>query len=222
MPKRNRKKVTKLTEPGKFSLNTLIWGLIIPVIIGLVIIAFATVIRSGLLSAFPIETGSPIPHILTFGFAQMIIFGVPLFVGLNWNKWAGGASGFLMGTLYYLAMAGYSTVTYLQYGQTWNFFADAGLITYIVVGILMGYIAGALNNKSYSFKRLLGSALTATITTGIIQFIVNYTWALEPSRVMTTSDPGYALFLVMLPAIILGILVPFIAKITTGSELWHP
>jgi hypothetical protein len=211
-----------LTEPGKFSLNTLIWGLIIPVIIGLVIIAFATVIRSGLLSAFPIETGSPIPHILTFGFAQMIVFGVPLFVGLNWNKWAGGAAGFLMGTLYYLAIAGYSTVTYLEYGQTWNFFADAGLITYIVVGILMGYIAGALNNKSYSFKRLLGSALTATITTGIIQFIVNYTWALEPSRVMTTSDPGYALFLVMLPAIILGILVPFIAKITTGSELWHP
>jgi hypothetical protein len=211
-----------LTEPGKFSLNTLIWGLIIPVIIGLVIIAFATVIRSGLLSAFPIEGGSPIPHILTFGFAQMIVFGVPLFVGLNWNKWAGGAAGFLMGTLYYLAIAGYSTVTYLEYGQTWNFFADAGLITYIVVGILMGYIAGALNNKSYSFKRLLGSALTATITTGIIQFIVNYTWALEPSRVMTTSDPGYALFLVMLPAIILGILVPFIAKITTGSELWHP
>lgn len=211
-----------MTEPGKFSLNTLIWGLIIPVIIGLVIIAFATVIRSGLLSAFPIEGGSPIPHILTFGFAQMIVFGVPLFVGLNWNKWAGGAAGFLMGTLYYLAIAGYSTVTYLEYGQTWNFFADAGLITYIVVGILMGYIAGALNNKSYSFKRLLGSALTATITTGIIQFIVNYTWALEPSRVMTTSDPGYALFLVMLPAIILGILVPFIAKITTGSELWHP
>ena len=211
-----------MTEAGKFSLNTLLWGLVIPVIIGLLIIAFATVIRSALLSAFPVETGSPIPHILTFGFAQMIMFGVPLFIGLNWNKWAGGAAGFLMGTLYYLAIAGYSTVTYLEYGQTWNFFADAGLITYIVVGILMGYIAGALNNKSYSFKRLLGSALTATITTGIIQFIVNYTWALEPSRVMTTSDPGYALFLVMLPAIILGILVPFIAKITTGSELWHP
>ncbi len=34
--------------------------------------------------------------------------------------------------------------------------------------------------------------------------------------------PAYALFIVMLPQIILGILVPIIARICVGSELWHP
>ena len=211
-----------MTEPGKLTLKNIFWAFVVPIIIGLAIIAFATVIRSALLSTFPIETGSPIPHILTFGFAQMIIFGIPLFLGLNWNKWAGGAAGFLMGTVYYLAMAGYSSFTYLSYGQTWNFYADAGLITYIVVGILIGYIAGALNNKSYRFKRMLGAGLTASITTGLIQFLVNYQFALEPGRNMTLADPAYAFFLTMLPQIILGILVPIVARISTGSELWHP
>ena len=211
-----------MTESGKLTPKNIFWAFVVPIIIGLAIIAFATVIRSGLLSAFPIETGSPIPHILTFGFAQMIIFGIPLFLGLNWNKWAGGAAGFLMGTVYYLSMAGYSSFTYLSYGQTWNFYADAGLITYIVVGILIGYIAGALNNKSYRFKRMLGAGLTAAITTGLIQFFVNIQLALEPSRAMALGDVPYSFFLTMLPQVILGILVPIVAKISTGSELWHP
>jgi uncharacterized membrane protein YeaQ/YmgE (transglycosylase-associated protein family) len=212
----------KLTEPEKFKLRNLLWGFIVPVIVGLVIILFATVLRSALLSAFPVETGSPIPHILTFGFAQMILFGIPMLLGLLWNKWAGGAAGFLTGTVYYLSMAGYSSFTYLSYGQTWNFFADASLLTYIVVGILIGYIAGALSNKSYKFKRMLGAGLTAAITTGLLQFLVNYEWALEPNRAMTLGDPGYAFFLVMLPQVILGILVPIVARISVGSELWHP
>jgi hypothetical protein len=211
-----------MTEPEKFKLKNLIWSLIIPTLIGLLIIAFATVIRSALLIAFPLEGGSPIPHILTFGFAQMLIFGIPMFLGLNWNKYAGGCAGFLMGTLYYLAMAGYSSFTYLSYGQTWNFFEDPSLITYIVVGMLIGYVAGALNNKSYSFKRMLGSGLTAAIVTGLIQYFVNYEFALEPNRNMTLADPAYAFFLVMLPQIILGILVPIVAKISYGSELSHP
>jgi hypothetical protein len=133
-----------------------------------------------------------------------------------------GAAGFLMRTVYYLAMAGYSSFTYLSYGQTWNFYADAGLITYIVVGILIGYIAGALNNKAYRIKRMLGAALTASITTGLIQFLVNYQFALEPSRNMTLADPAYAFFPTMLPQIVLGILVPIVARICVGSELWHP
>jgi hypothetical protein len=218
--KRNSEKVIKLSE--KLTLNSILWRLVIPVLIGLLILAFATVIRSTLLSAFPIEGGSPIPHILTFGFAQMIIFGVPMLLGLLWNKWAGGVAGFITGTLYYLAMAGYSTVSYLQYGQTWNFYADAGLFTYIIVGILIGYITGALSNKSYSLKRMLGAGLTAAIVTGLIQFLANYQLALEPNRNMALSDPAYAFFLTMLPQVILGILVPIVAKIAYGSEISHP
>jgi hypothetical protein len=187
--------------------------LVVPIIVGLIIVAFATVIRSALLSAFPIETGSPIPHILTFGFAQMIMFGVPMMLGLIWNKWAGGAAGFLMGAVYYLAMAGYSTLTYLSYGQTWNFFADVSLITYIVVGILIGYIAGALNNKSYHFKRMLGAGLTAAITVGILQFVLNITVAF--AAWMSLGDPFTAFYQVLLPMVTLGILAPIIAKVFT-------
>ena len=44
--------------------------------------------------------------ILVNGFAQMIILGIPLVLGLLWNKWAGGAAGFVMGGIYYVANAG--------------------------------------------------------------------------------------------------------------------
>ncbi len=211
------KKVTQSMETEKFKVADILYGFVVPVIIGLVIVAFATVLRTFLVSSLPGD--SPIPHILTFGFAQMILFGAPLMLGLVWNKWAGGAAGFIMGAIYYLAMAGYSSFTYLEYGYTYNFFADAGLIVYIVVGILMGYIGGALNNKSSSFKRMLGAGLTAAITTGLIQFLVNIQFALEPNRNMALADPMYAFFLTMLPQIILGILVPIIAKVFTWYGL---
>ncbi len=204
-------------ETEKVKLADILYGAVVPIIIGLVIIAFATVIRSFLVTNLPGD--SPIPHILTFGFAQMILFGVPLLLGLIWNKWAGGAAGFIMGTLYYLGMAGYSTVTYLTYGYTVNFYADASLIVYIVTGILMGYIGGALNNKSYSFKRMLGAGLVAAIATGLIMFMVNISLAIETSRAMAQADPPYSFFLTMLPQVILGILVPIIAKVFTWYGL---
>jgi len=204
-------------ETEKFKMSDILYGAVLPIIIGLVIVAFATVIRGFLVSNLPME--SPIPHILTFGFAQMILFGVPLLLGLIWNKWAGGAAGFIMGTLYYLGMAGYSTVTYLQYGMTVNFYADASLIVYIVTGILMGYVGGALNNKSTKLKRMLGAGLTASIATGLIMFMVNIALAIEVSRNMATADPAYSFFLTMLPQVILGILIPVIAKVFTWYGL---
>jgi len=204
-------------ETEKFKMSDILYGAVLPIIIGLVIVAFATVIRGFLVANLPME--SPIPHILTFGFAQMILFGVPLLLGLIWNKWAGGAAGFIMGTLYYLGMAGYSTVTYLQYGMTVNFYADASLIVYIVTGILMGYVGGALNNKSTKLKRMLGAGLTASIATGLIMFMVNIALAIEVSRNMAAADPAYSFFLTMLPQVILGILIPVIAKVFTWYGL---
>jgi hypothetical protein len=198
-------------ETEKFKLGDVLYGAVVPIIVGLVIVAFATVIRGYLVTNLPME--SPIPHILTFGFAQMILFGVPLLIGLIWNKWAGGAAGFIMGTFYYLGMAGYSTVTYLTYGMTVNFFADASLIVYIVTGILMGYMGGALTNKSFSLKRMLGAGLTAAITTGLIMYLVNTQLAIEASKAMALADPAYSFFLTMLPQVILGILIPIIAKV---------
>ena len=226
-----------MTEPGKSKLGGILWGLVIPLIIGIVIVAFPAVLRPALDSWFP--AGDPytgagaspyafLTVIFTHGISLMVVLGVPLFVGLNWSKWAGGAAGFVTGTLYYLAFAAYNTqYTLVTYGlesitsSKMNLWADPSFIgDYIVAAILVGYIAGALNNKSFHFKRKLAAALTATITIGLFQFILNYTVSF--GKWMTQADPGFALFTVMLPMIILGIIVPVISRITAGGELWHP
>jgi len=214
-----------LEEPGKIKLNGILWGLVIPVIIGIVIVIFPAVLRPALDSWFPAAT-SPyafLTVIFTHGFALMVVLGVPLFIGLNWSKWAGGACGFVTGTLYYLAFAGYnieySIVNYNS--NTLNLYADPSFIgDYIVGAILIGYIAGALNNKSFSLKRKLGASLTAAITVGIFTFVLNYTVSF--AAWMTRGNPGFALFTTMLPLIILGIIVPIISRLTAGGELWHP
>ncbi len=217
------KKGRQLTEAPKFSLNTLLWGLIIPLIIGIVIVLFPAVIGPALNSAFP-STSSLyyLTIIFTQGFAMMVVFGVPLFIGLNWSKYAGGCAGFIMGTLYYVAYAGYNiSFSQINYGASLNLYADPSFIgDYIVCGILIGYIAGALNNKSFSFKRKLGASLTAAITVGLFQFVLNYTVAF--SAWMTRADPWFAIFTTLLPMIILGIIVPIVSRLTAGGELWHP
>ena len=220
-----------MTEPEKLKLGGILWGLVIPLIIGIVIVLFPAVLRPALDSWFP--AGDPmtgagaspyafITNILTHGFALMVVLGIPLFLGLVWNKWAGGAAGFVMGTLYYIASAGYNIqYSIIHYGSSLNLYADPSFIgDYIVAGILIGYIAGALNNKSMRIKRMLGAGLTASITIGVFQFVLNYTVSF--SAWMTTADPGFAIFTALLPMVILGIIVPIISRITAGGELWHP
>ena len=53
---------------------------------------------------------------------------------------------------------------------------------YLVMAVIIGYMAGALNNKSTNFKRMLGAGLTAAIITAVIQAYLNYTVSLAPSR----------------------------------------
>ena len=218
-----------MTEPEKIKLRGILWGLVIPLIIGIVIVLFPAVIRPALDSAFPPATmtsaASPyafLTVIFTHGLSLMIVLGVPLFLGLSWNKWAGGAAGFVMGTLYYVAFAGYNIqFSIMNYGSSLNLYADPSFIgNYIVGGILIGYIAGSLSNKSMRIKRMLGAALTASIAVGIFQFMLNYTVSF--GAWMTRGDPVTALWQTLLPLVILGILVPFIARISAGSELYHP
>ena len=219
-----------MTEPEKLRLNGILWGLVIPLIIGIVIVVFPAVLRPALDSWFPPgdpmtgEGASPYAYItviLTLGLAQMIMFGVPLFLGLVWSKWAGGGAGFLTGTIFYLAYAGYNIqYSMINFGMSLNLYADPSFIgNFIVGGILVGYIAGALNDKSMHFKRMLGASLTAVLAVGVFQFILNYTVSF--GAWMTRGDPLFSLFTTLLPMVILGILVPLIARISAGSELWH-
>jgi hypothetical protein len=235
-----------MAEPGKLTLSGVLWGLVIPLIIGIVIVAFPAILRPALDSWFPPATmdspASPyafLTVIFTHGFATMVVFGVPLFLGLNWSKWAGGAAGFVMGSLYYVAFAGYNIMwtinNYVNSAMAGtsvedlkvllasvpNLYKDPSFIgNYIVGAILIGYIAGALNSKSFSFKRKLGASLTAALTVGVFSFILNMTVA--SGAWMAQANPGFALFTALLPMIILGIIVPIISRITAGGELWHP
>lgn len=213
-----------MTEPEKFKLANILYGLIVPLIIGIVIVLFPAVLRPALDSWFPpadMITGDPgssyafLTVIFTHGFAMMVCLGIPLIVGLLWNKWAGGAAGFITGTLYYLASAGYNIMYSIQYfgiDYAYNLYADPSFIgDYIVGGILIGYITGALANNSLNFKRMLGASLTTTITIGVFTFILNYTVSF--AAWMTQGDPLYAFFYTMLPLVILGIIAPILAKV---------
>lgn len=208
---------------NKFKLADIFGGIIIPLILVLLIYVFAVYLNVGgqyhILGA-----DSIIAVILVSGFAQMIILGVPLVLGLLWNKWAGGAAGFIMGGLYYVASAGQYNGIYASYGMTnYNFFGDVSMLFYMVNAIIIGYMAGALNNGSTNFKRMIISGLTASIIVAVIQAYLNITVALEPGRNMAiaswNTDPFLAVITNFLPGILLGIIVPILAKVMTWYGL---
>ena len=112
----------------KWTRNDLVFGVILPVIA-----VFVIVLISKLQSLIGGQTG------IVFGltmeiFELVVIVGVPLALGLLWNKWAGGASGFLMGTFYAL-----------YWSNSFHGVHGAGtvLLAYIVSPMLIGYMAGA-------------------------------------------------------------------------------
>ena len=84
---------------------------------------------------------------------------------------------------------------------------------FIVGGILIGYIAGALSNKAFNFKRMLGAGLTAALTVGVLQFFLNITVA--SGAWMAQADLFQAFYLQVLPMTILGIIGPILAKVFT-------
>jgi hypothetical protein len=198
-------------------------GIAIPLILVLLIYVFAVYINVGGQNHI-LGPDNIIAVILVSGFAQMIILGVPLVLGLLWNKWAGGAAGFIMGGLYYVASAGQYNGLYSSLGVTqYNFFGDVSMLFYMVNAIIIGYMAGALSNGSTNFKRMLGAGLTASILVAVIQAYLNITVALEPGRNMAISswntDPGLAIITNFLPGILLGVIVPILAKVMTWYGL---
>jgi hypothetical protein len=230
-------------EPEKFKLSDIFYAIIIPLILVLLIALLAIYVNpGGQFHVFGLEgTLATIGVILTQGFAQMIVLGVPLALGLVWNKWAGGAAGFIMGGTYYMATAGLYNGYYAYLGYTYpndpiyhNFYGDLSMLFYLVNAIIIGYMAGALNNKSTSFKRMLGSGLTAAIITAVIQVFMNYNFALDFAGASSSSvlnyaprtmahglwaDPVYGFILAFVPSIALGVIVPIIAKVMTWYGL---
>ena len=206
-------------EPQKFKLSDIFAAIVIPLILALLIYVLAVYVNVGGEYHVFGETNT-ISVILVNGFAEMIILGIPLVLGLLWNKWAGGAAGFIMGTLYYVAQAGHYNAIYASYGvTTYNFFGDISMLYWIVYGIMIGYMAGALTSGSTNFKRMLGAALTASVIVAVLKTYLFYTISLEPARQMAqdswAQDPVLAVVVNFVPAIALGVIVPILGKVMT-------
>jgi hypothetical protein len=230
-------------ETPKFKLSDILYGIVVPLLVVLLIFVLAVYVNPG--GQFHVLgldglTGT-IGVILTQGFAQMIVLGVPLIIGLVWNKWAGGAAGFIMGGMYYVASAGLYNGYYDYIGTACyhNFYGDLSMLFYLVNAVMIGYIAGALSNGSLNFKRMLGAGLTAAITTALIQVLMNYNYTLDfagaSEAIMKWSPramahglwtdaslgaPGvYGFVLAFVPSIALGVIIPVLAKVMSWYGL---
>jgi hypothetical protein len=212
-------------ETPKFKLADILFGIIIPMILVLLIYVLAVYVNpSGPNHVLGVSgLAGTVAVILTQGFAQMIVLGIPLVLGLLWNKWAGGAAGFIMGGMYYVATAGLYTGYYAGSSPAYNFYGDLSILFYLVNAVIIGYIAGSLTNGSTNFKRMLGAGLTASVIVAVIQAVMNYTISLKPSRDMAqgswVADPVNAFIIAFVPGIALGVIVPILAKVMTWYGL---
>ena len=176
----------------KWTKNDVIFGIIFPVLAVFVIVLISK-LPSLFGGGFGIVTG------LTMEILELVVIvGVPLSLGLLWNQWAGGASGFLMGTFYALYWA-----------NSFHGIQGSGtvLLAYILSPMLIGYIAGALNKRSDNFKRLLISAIVASTIGGIVLFSI---FQLSTANVVTGTI-GFAL--TVLARILAAVLTVVVVKV---------
>jgi hypothetical protein len=181
-----------------WKLSDIVYGIVAPIVVVLVIVALSQVGSIFERGSYGIITGivSEIEEIV-------VIVGVPLLLGLAWNRWAGGASGFLLGSIYaiwYSVKFGmFSTGLFMGFGPT--------LLGYVLSAMLIGYMAGALNKRSENFLRMVISGVVATTIGGLLLFGVFY---LSPMNVITGLD-GF--LLTVLPRTACGVIIPVIAKV---------
>lgn len=188
----------------KWTKNDIIFGIILPVV-AVFVIVFISKLQS------LVGGGPGIVLGLTMEIQELVVIvGVPLALGLLWNQWAGGASGFLMGTFYALYWA-----------SRFNGMQGSGtvLIAYILSAMLIGYMAGALNKRSDNFKRLLISGLVASTIGGIVLFSI---FQMSTANVVTGTI-GFALTVLarMLAAVLTVVVVKVFFWYGMGAQK-HP
>src|SRR3989304_7114991 len=113
-----------MTARWKELLKEIFYGAVVPLIVGFVIIAFP------LSQPLLMQINPALIGILVFGLEeQILIVAVPMLFGLLWNRWAGGASGFLLGSIYALWYAIYGIST-----PGWT--NDVSLLGYLVSAMM--------------------------------------------------------------------------------------
>jgi hypothetical protein len=184
-------------------LKDIVLGIILPLVVCLVIIWFPLNERT-LANIDPSFQG-----IFVFGVQEVImIVAVPLMVGLMWNKWAGGATGFLLGSIYALWYALYGSLS-----PSW--IHNIGLLGYLLSAMLIGYIAGALNLKSQNLSRLLFSGFSAALVGGLFLFFTEQ----QTTHPMVYGWFGF--FVTMTPRLVFGVVTPLIVKLILQKKTSH-
>lgn len=182
--KRCKKSLSKTDKLYALIFSEISLGVVIPILIGVLILAFPTVIYdllSDIHIYFPeaIWGGVEIPlqYILTVGTATGILTcAIPIMIGLTWNRWAGGASGFLCSLLYTLSMGIYYGIPYGidAFNPTLDWLGT------IVSGMLAGYIAGSLMTRARmrgndNFKNMLIAAIVGASVATVFTTLT-YIW----------------------------------------------
>ena len=203
--------------------NDLKYGVIVPLVVVLLIVGLflvsSSLMRSGGFSgSYGIVIG-----IISAIEELVVTVAVPLLLGLVWNQWAGGASGFLMGSVWSIWYA-------VKYGLYTGSSRGGGgvnlgptLLGWVLSAMLIGYMAGALNKHSDSFRRML---IVGIGTTAIGGFLLLGMFQLSPSNVVPFDFFGFALNVAT--RIAAGAVVAVLAKVfmwygavfhTTGAKL---
>ena len=164
----------------------IVFGIVVPTLVALLIVGVSML-------SLPSLVGLKYPLL-----EAIVIVGVPMLIGLIWNQWAGGASGFLLGSLYALY---YSDQLYASQGSS-----DISLIGNLVSAMVIGYIAGALSKRSTSYRKMLmAGVVSGTMGALLIVFVGQF------SSILGGATAGGVL-LAFLPRVLAGIIVPFIAR----------
>jgi hypothetical protein len=192
--------------------SDIIFGIIVPLIVVLIIVGLSQVgpyLRSlyGTQALMSSSWGIVIGIISEIE-EMVVLVAVPLILGLVWNRWAGGASGFLLGGFYAMWFA----VKYDVFSSgAFNSSSMGGfgptILGYLLSAMLIGYMAGALNKGSDNFRRMLIAGVIASTIGGVFLFGM---FQLSSSNVMVGTD---AFLLTVLTRAATGVIIAVIAKV---------
>ena len=188
--------------------SDIIYGIIVPLAVVLAIVGLSLVSSSLMRSGGMSGSSGFIIGIISTIEELVITVAVPLLLGLVWNRWAGGVSGFLMGSVWSIWYA-------VKYGLYTGSFRGGGginlgptLLGWVLSAMLIGYMAGALNKHSENLRRML---IVGMGTTAVGGFFLLGMFQLSPSNVVPFDFFGFALNVATRVAA--GAIVPVIAKV---------
>jgi hypothetical protein len=185
----------------QWSRSDIIYGVVAPVLVILLIVAIS---KLSSLFGGGFEGTAGIVIGITMELQELVLIAaIPLLLGLVWNRWAGGASGFILGSIYAL----YWADSYHSPFAGTIFGAGTVLLAYVLSAMLIGYMAGALNKRSENFRRMIISGVVAATIGGVLLFGV---FQLSPANVVTGID-GF--LLTVLSRTACGAVIPIIAKV---------